>query len=72
MTRFEPGTSIKYSCDPGYALEGEESILCSPEGVWKPTVPKCKGARLHMQMSCGCEVALSSYLILVSFCSGTM
>nr|KAF6413021.1 complement C3d receptor 2 [Molossus molossus] len=42
---FEPGTSIKYSCDPGYVLVGEKSVLCSPEGVWTPTVPKCKVAR---------------------------
>ncbi|ELK29564.1 Complement receptor type 2 [Myotis davidii] len=41
---FEPGTSIKYSCDPGYVLVGEESIHCTSEGVWTPTVPKCKVA----------------------------
>uniref|UniRef100_G1Q6S1 Complement C3d receptor 2 n=1 Tax=Myotis lucifugus TaxID=59463 RepID=G1Q6S1_MYOLU len=39
---FEPGTSIKYSCDPGYVLVGEESINCTSDGVWTPTVPKCK------------------------------
>ncbi|XP_014388054.1 PREDICTED: complement receptor type 2 isoform X2 [Myotis brandtii] len=42
--RFEPGTSIKYSCDPGYVLVGEESIHCTSDGVWTPTVPKCKVA----------------------------
>ncbi|KAK1329363.1 hypothetical protein QTO34_011547 [Cnephaeus nilssonii] len=40
--RFEPGASIKYSCDPGYVLVGEESIHCTSEGEWTPTVPKCK------------------------------
>ncbi|XP_066117572.1 complement receptor type 2-like isoform X1 [Saccopteryx bilineata] len=40
--RFEPGTAIKYSCDPGYVLVGEESIRCTSEGVWAPTAPKCK------------------------------
>lgn len=44
--RFDPGTSIKYSCDPGYVLVGKESIRCTSEGVWTPTAPKCKGARL--------------------------
>ncbi|XP_070123987.1 complement receptor type 2-like isoform X4 [Equus przewalskii] len=44
MIRFDPGTSIKYSCDPGYVLVGEESIHCSFEGVWTPTAPKCKVA----------------------------
>nr|KAF6315936.1 complement C3d receptor 2 [Pipistrellus kuhlii] len=41
---FEPGASIKYSCDPGYVLVGEESIHCTSEGEWTPTVPKCKVA----------------------------
>ena len=43
---FDPGTSIKYSCDLGYVLVGEESIHCTPDGVWIPTAPTCKGARL--------------------------
>ncbi|XP_077758389.1 complement receptor type 2 isoform X2 [Canis aureus] len=44
LVRFDPGTSIKYSCDPGYVLVGKESILCTSEGVWTPTVPECKVA----------------------------
>ncbi|XP_008593188.1 PREDICTED: complement receptor type 2-like, partial [Galeopterus variegatus] len=44
MVRFDPGTSIKYSCDPGYVLVGEESIRCTSEGVWTPTAPQCKVA----------------------------
>ncbi|XDB58364.1 hypothetical protein AB1E18_011777 [Capra hircus] len=42
--RFDPGTSIRYSCDPGYVLVGEESIRCTPDGVWIPTAPICKAA----------------------------
>uniref|UniRef100_A0A3Q1MFM5 Complement C3d receptor 2 n=2 Tax=Bos TaxID=9903 RepID=A0A3Q1MFM5_BOVIN len=42
--RFDPGTSIKYSCDLGYELVGEESIHCTPDGVWMPTAPTCKVA----------------------------
>ncbi|XP_074178083.1 complement receptor type 1 isoform X9 [Rhinolophus sinicus] len=42
--RFDPGTSVKYSCDVGYVLVGEESLHCTPEGVWTPTAPKCKVA----------------------------
>lgn len=48
MVRFNPGTSIKYSCNPGYVLVGEESIQCTSEGVWTPPVPQCKGARPQM------------------------
>uniref|UniRef100_A0A2K6GAT7 Complement C3d receptor 2 n=1 Tax=Propithecus coquereli TaxID=379532 RepID=A0A2K6GAT7_PROCO len=44
MVHFDPGTSIKYSCDIGYVLVGEESIHCTPDGVWTPTAPKCKEA----------------------------
>uniref|UniRef100_A0A8I5R1S6 Complement receptor type 2 n=1 Tax=Papio anubis TaxID=9555 RepID=A0A8I5R1S6_PAPAN len=44
MVRFNPGTSIKYSCNPGYVLVGEESIQCTSEGVWTPPVPQCKVA----------------------------
>ncbi|KAL1772828.1 hypothetical protein HispidOSU_004774 [Sigmodon hispidus] len=41
---FEPGTSISYSCDPGYLLVGEGTIRCTPEGKWAPTAPQCKVA----------------------------
>uniref|UniRef100_A0ABI7W869 Sushi domain-containing protein n=1 Tax=Felis catus TaxID=9685 RepID=A0ABI7W869_FELCA len=44
MVRFDPGTSIKYRCDPGYVLVGEKSIRCTSEGVWTPTAPECKVA----------------------------
>ncbi|XP_058395736.1 complement receptor type 2-like isoform X2 [Diceros bicornis minor] len=44
LIRFDPGTSIKYSCDPGYVLVGEQSIRCTSDGVWTPTAPKCKVA----------------------------
>ncbi|XP_012362267.2 complement receptor type 2 isoform X3 [Nomascus leucogenys] len=44
MVRFDPGTSIKYSCNPGYVLVGEESIQCTSEGVWTTPVPRCKVA----------------------------
>ncbi|XP_016076071.1 PREDICTED: complement receptor type 1 [Miniopterus natalensis] len=43
-TRYEPGTSIKYSCDLGYVLVGAESIHCTSDGMWTPSVPKCKVA----------------------------
>ncbi|XP_012934046.2 complement receptor type 2 [Heterocephalus glaber] len=42
VLQFDPGTSITYSCDPGYELVGEESIRCTPEGKWTPTPPHCK------------------------------
>ncbi|XP_028615863.1 complement receptor type 2 isoform X3 [Grammomys surdaster] len=41
---FDPGTSIRYSCDPGYLLVGEDTIYCTPEGKWTPIAPQCKVA----------------------------
>ncbi|XP_006834264.1 PREDICTED: complement receptor type 1 [Chrysochloris asiatica] len=44
VVRFDPGTSIRYGCDPGYVLVGEESIRCTSVGVWAPRAPQCKVA----------------------------
>ncbi|XP_017381006.1 complement receptor type 2 isoform X1 [Cebus imitator] len=44
LVLFDPGTSIKYSCNPGYVLVGEESIRCTSEGVWTTPAPRCKVA----------------------------
>ncbi|KAL2770898.1 complement receptor type 2 isoform 2 precursor [Daubentonia madagascariensis] len=44
VVHFDPGTSIKYSCGAGYVLVGEESIRCTPDGVWTPPAPHCKEA----------------------------
>eukprot|EP00073_Rattus_norvegicus_P029919 XP_006250538.1 PREDICTED: complement receptor type 2 isoform X3 [Rattus norvegicus] len=41
---FDPGTSIRYSCDPGYFLVGEDTIHCTSEGKWTPIPPQCKVA----------------------------
>uniref|UniRef100_A0A8C6QFX7 Complement component receptor 1-like protein n=1 Tax=Nannospalax galili TaxID=1026970 RepID=A0A8C6QFX7_NANGA len=44
LINFDPGTFIKYSCDPGYELVGEETIHCTSEGKWTPIAPQCKVA----------------------------
>ncbi|XP_015339207.2 complement receptor type 2 isoform X10 [Marmota marmota marmota] len=44
LVRFDPGTSIKYSCNPGYVLVGEEYLNCTSEGKWTPTTPQCRVA----------------------------
>uniref|UniRef100_A0A8C9Q218 Complement component receptor 1-like protein n=1 Tax=Spermophilus dauricus TaxID=99837 RepID=A0A8C9Q218_SPEDA len=44
LVHFDPGTSIKYSCNPGYVLVGEEYLHCTSEGKWTPTTPQCKVA----------------------------
>ena len=33
---------VKVSCDIGYKLRGEETLLCLPSGLWNGTWPKCE------------------------------
>ncbi|XP_066300019.1 sushi, von Willebrand factor type A, EGF and pentraxin domain-containing protein 1-like [Branchiostoma lanceolatum] len=33
---------VQFSCDTGYFLVGEASILCRVDGTWSGTVPTCK------------------------------
>ena len=34
-------TVVNFSCEDGYTLEGDESMLCTDTGDWKGAVPKC-------------------------------
>ena len=36
--------SVKFICDRGFELEGDETITCA-DGQWKGTKPKCKGIK---------------------------
>ena len=45
---FKPGTIVKFSCNPGYKLEGSSTSKCIYKKfvftrylVWSPAVPKC-------------------------------
>ncbi|XP_054546659.1 complement receptor type 1-like [Talpa occidentalis] len=39
---FVPGTSVDYSCDPGFLLVGSKSSRCAPSGTWSPSAPRCE------------------------------
>ncbi|XP_053943634.1 complement receptor type 2 isoform X3 [Cuculus canorus] len=39
---FIPGTSVKYSCDPGYVLTGKTAVLCLTTGTWSIPYPRCE------------------------------
>ncbi|XP_035755821.1 complement receptor type 2 [Egretta garzetta] len=45
LDEFHFGTSIKYTCNPGYPLRGEPSIHCTTRdgknGVWSGPPPQC-------------------------------
>ncbi|XP_059573553.1 complement receptor type 2 [Alligator mississippiensis] len=38
---FPSGTSVRYSCEPGYALIGKASIHCTASGTWSLPYPAC-------------------------------
>lgn len=44
---FHYGTSVTYSCEPGYPLQGEASIFCTTRdgmnGEWSGPPPLCGG-----------------------------
>uniref|UniRef100_A0A8C2TXV2 Sushi domain-containing protein n=1 Tax=Coturnix japonica TaxID=93934 RepID=A0A8C2TXV2_COTJA len=40
---FVPGTSVRYSCDPGYVLTGKTTVTCLTSGVWSIPYPRCEG-----------------------------
>uniref|UniRef100_A0A8D0H9X2 Sushi domain-containing protein n=1 Tax=Sphenodon punctatus TaxID=8508 RepID=A0A8D0H9X2_SPHPU len=39
---FISGTSVRYSCEPGFTLIGEAMISCTESGSWSSSVPHCK------------------------------
>ncbi|XP_061041417.1 LOW QUALITY PROTEIN: C4b-binding protein alpha chain-like [Eubalaena glacialis] len=45
------GSSVTYSCDPGFSMLGKASISCTVEnkaiGVWNPSPPTCKNIVCH-------------------------
>uniref|UniRef100_A0A8B9T5K1 Sushi domain-containing protein n=1 Tax=Anas platyrhynchos TaxID=8839 RepID=A0A8B9T5K1_ANAPL len=45
LDEFHYGTSVTYSCEPGYPLQGEASIFCTTRdgmnGVWSGPPPPC-------------------------------
>ncbi|NXD56338.1 CR2 protein, partial [Corvus moneduloides] len=42
-TNFTSGTSVSYSCQPGFSLLGDPSILCTAWGNWSLPYPRCAG-----------------------------
>ncbi|KAG6935527.1 complement C3d receptor 2, partial [Chelydra serpentina] len=39
---FTTGTSVNYSCEPGYSLTGQATIYCVASGTWSPPPPQCE------------------------------
>uniref|UniRef100_A0A8C3P8F1 Sushi domain-containing protein n=1 Tax=Chrysemys picta bellii TaxID=8478 RepID=A0A8C3P8F1_CHRPI len=54
---FTTGTSVNYSCEPGYSLTGQASIDCTASGTWSPPPPRCEGACPAPQIQNGRRVS---------------
>ncbi|KYO24771.1 hypothetical protein Y1Q_0016592 [Alligator mississippiensis] len=44
---FTIGTSVTYSCDPGYTLMGRAQINCTASKFWTDPIPHCKALQCH-------------------------
>uniref|UniRef100_A0A8C8AQF1 Sushi, von Willebrand factor type A, EGF and pentraxin domain-containing protein 1 n=1 Tax=Otus sunia TaxID=257818 RepID=A0A8C8AQF1_9STRI len=42
FTNFHYGQTVRYSCDRGFQLQGEETLRCLETGDWSTEVPSCK------------------------------
>lgn len=40
--RLEFGTSVTFTCDTGYLLEGARTLICDINGTWSYPPPVCK------------------------------
>ena len=36
-------STVMFTCDPGYVLEGPKVLRCQENGMWNGTEPECKG-----------------------------
>ncbi|PKU44337.1 von willebrand factor type egf and pentraxin domain-containing protein 1 [Limosa lapponica baueri] len=41
-TNFHYGQTVRYFCDRGFQLQGEETLRCLETGEWSTEVPSCK------------------------------
>ncbi|XP_020615769.1 protein lev-9-like isoform X1 [Orbicella faveolata] len=46
---FESGKKVKYSCFPGFTMEGSNTLTCTRTGVWDKVKPSCTCKRTNKQ-----------------------
>lgn len=46
---FESGKKVKYSCLPGFTMEGSSTLTCTRTGVWDRVKPSCTCKRTNKQ-----------------------
>ncbi|EDO27714.1 predicted protein, partial [Nematostella vectensis] len=40
-----PGTRCTFSCEPGYAMQGQATLHCYNNGSWSASFPTCKDTK---------------------------
>lgn len=46
------GALVVYSCLQGYSLIGQETLLCTEDGNWNASVPKCLKGIIDSRCKC--------------------
>ena len=48
---FSFGSTVKFTCNDGYTINGEETLKCVADGEWNHPRPKCDSkSYLHIQV----------------------
>ena len=61
------GTRVRFECDPGYVIQGEDSIECTQSGniaEWSNSVPTCTAGKVQNSMKLSLTLLLTSLRLL--------
>ncbi|XP_068952727.1 sushi domain-containing protein 2 [Petaurus breviceps papuanus] len=47
-TRYLMGSTVQFSCEPGYKLRGSAELSCQPDGRWSGSQPQCQPDHTRM------------------------
>ncbi|KAM6155565.1 sushi domain-containing protein 2 [Rhynchocyon petersi] len=68
-TRYLAGSTVRFSCDHGYNLDGAEASTCQADGTWSMPTPRCQPGRSYTVLLSvifgGLAVALLIVLLFV-------
>ena len=63
---FSIGSTVSFSCDPGYRLSHEEPLLCEKNHWWSHPLPTCDGKNKWIKYRVICNIFIL-YRILTEF-----
>ena len=47
---YSVGTSVSFTCDPGYQLDGSSLISCLTNGTWDAPTPTCTQGNVQLHL----------------------